>query len=260
MNNKPKVIFFDLDHTLLNPLTNKPELSALQEAARLMNEGYRIGLASGKTLREIHAIEGMDLLKWDGYVTEGGGKVYDQNLNLLSDQSLRGWQKKMIARAARKHQIPLYCEGKERLITDFNEDAAYFLDQYDYYPVRLEAYSKQEISRMLAMNTDYEGVRAAFARIPGLSLSESCSGNIQIRRKGVHKAYGIHVLMKSWNLPEQQYICFGNGQSDLEMIQDASLGCAMNWSSIDVITYADLIAEDHGAESLACALQQLACL
>src|SRR5690625_4188284 len=50
---------------------------------------------------------------------------------------------------------------------------------------------------------------------------------LEISKKGLSKAYGIDKLANYYNIPKQQIIAFGDEDNDLEMIDYAGIGVAM---------------------------------
>ena len=52
-------------------------------------------------------------------------------------------------------------------------------------------------------------------------------GSVDLIIPGIHKANGIKLLQKMWNVTDQEVVTFGDGGNDIEMLQYAGFGYAM---------------------------------
>src|SRR5690625_7384298 len=51
---------------------------------------------------------------------------------------------------------------------------------------------------------------------------------IEITKKGIHKAVGLHQIAAHYQIPQERIIAFGDEDNDLEMIDYAGIGVAMD--------------------------------
>jgi|SRR5690625_393112 len=51
---------------------------------------------------------------------------------------------------------------------------------------------------------------------------------IEITKKGIHKAVGLHKIAAHYQIPQERIIAFGDEDNDLEMIDYAGIGVAMD--------------------------------
>jgi|SRR5690625_1300728 len=74
---------------------------------------------------------------------------------------------------------------------------------------------------------------------------------MEISKKGLSKAYGIDKLANYYNIPRDQIIAFGDEDNDLEMIDYAGIGVAMENGIDELKAIADHITLTNEADGVA---------
>ena len=67
-------------------------------------------------------------------------------------------------------------------------------------------------------------------------------GCIDILQTGIHKAWGLEELLKRWNLKSEQIMAFGDSENDVEMLELAGIGYAMENAADEVKAVATALA------------------
>lgn len=120
----------------------------------------------------------------------------------------------------------------------------------------------QDILVNLRMSADLSG--ASFGKVtlfdspvPVASLAEAIGNGIavipssihgmgdsagELYLEGVHKAGGMAVVVERFSLERRNVIAFGDGLNDVEMLEYAGLGVAIEGSHPDVVAAADRVA------------------
>ena len=80
---KCKAVFFDIDGTFYDHVTNQILPSSIQAVKELKEKGYKVALCSGRPLRMAKELPLFENISWDGFVGSAGNVVYDENLNIL---------------------------------------------------------------------------------------------------------------------------------------------------------------------------------
>lgn len=75
--------------------------------------------------------------------------------------------------------------------------------------------------------------------------------------EGVHKAGGMAVVVERFALARRNVIAFGDGLNDVEMLEYAGVGVAIEGSHPDVVAAADRVAPGPGVAGLASAFAAL---
>ena len=86
---KCKAVFFDIDGTFYDHVTNQILPSSIQAVKELKEKGYKVALCSGRPLRMAKELPLFENISWDGFVGSAGNVVYDENLNILVKKDLQ---------------------------------------------------------------------------------------------------------------------------------------------------------------------------
>ena len=78
-----KIIFFDVDSTLYSHKTNGIPKSTLDAIDMARNNGYLIGLATGRSISLTNTLGIFDKIKFDYFVTINGTLVLDKNQDIV---------------------------------------------------------------------------------------------------------------------------------------------------------------------------------
>src|SRR5699024_1999493 len=79
---------------------------------------------------------------------------------------------------------------------------------------------------------------------------------VEIVKKGINKAVGLHKLAHYYHIPQEQIIAFGDGDNDLEMIDYAGVGVAME-NGIDELKHiANYVTNTNEASGVAGFLEE----
>ncbi|MFP4015549.1 MAG: Cof-type HAD-IIB family hydrolase [Halanaerobiales bacterium] len=90
-----------------------------------------------------------------------------------------------------------------------------------------------------------------------LEVTNSKAYFIEFMSKGVSKGNAIEVIAGEFNIELKETIAIGDSWNDLEMIQTAGLGIAMENAPDGVKTYADRIAGKHDDEGVSNVLKDI---
>lgn len=255
MNNKKiEAVFFDMDRTLLEPRTNEISPASLQAIRNLQKKGI---LVCPATFRDLCRLPEAPGVKWDGYIMNGGAAIYDEKKQVMADQCLDVRTLKKIARRAAEEGVPVYFEGETRFITDLNEEVKDFLDYYGLYPILVDDYKEQPVSSVTLITSDQQ---AADRILKGIRKVEAVYGgmkNFDLYPKGVSKATGIARFLQAKGLDENAFVCFGDSNADISMLEQAQIGVAVGWADEKVRKAADYITVSEPGAAIAGTLAAL---
>lgn len=101
-------------------------------------------------------------------------------------------------------------------------------------------------------------VAAHFNReIPGLELSSSGHGNLEITAAGVSKGTALELLGSRLKIPRQAMIAVGDSANDLSMLRYAGLGVAMGNASDQVKAEANQVTASCDEEGVAILVESM---
>src|SRR5699024_7858594 len=79
---------------------------------------------------------------------------------------------------------------------------------------------------------------------------------IEIVRKGMNKAVGLKKIANHYNIPQERIIAFGDEDNDLEIIDFAGVGVAMNKALNELKSIADHITTSYERDGVGTFLEQ----
>jgi Cof subfamily protein (haloacid dehalogenase superfamily) len=262
----PKVIFLDMDGTILNHY-NKVSIRTKEIIDDLRNDGIFVFIATGRAVEEIAELvpEGFQV---DGVITSNGMAGYVGNEEVFK-HSLELELVETIIEKARENKVyyELFPYGTSRVI--LNQDKQYVENEVrDPKPDSVEM--NEWLSRKDAMkekitwidNIEGNGFSKFyfFARTKeqinswkneldqlkkekDFTTSTSSDNNVEVMVANVNKATGIKQMLEHFNLSEEETLAIGDSNNDVQMLQFVRHSVAMKNASDQIKDIADDITE-----------------
>ena len=98
--------------------------------------------------------------------------------------------------------------------------------------------------------------RAIEAACPGMELTSSLPGNMEINAPGVTKGSGLLALAAHLGLRREQTMAVGDSGNDRAMVEAAGLGVAMGNATDDIKEIADATTDDNNHDGVAKAIEK----
>lgn len=246
-----KIIFFDVDGTLVNFSCQMPE--STRYALKCLHEsGHKLVVCTGRSKSEVYPwLLSMD---WDGlicgagaYVEWNGKELYakymdDKMVSIIIDyiESKNGtyilegsthiWERDILMKKNRAF-IEEWIKAsngngkdtpipKARVFT--NKEEVSHIHKLNFHGIDMDAsVMENEINNLLKP--------AGLGKIKAIRFN---NGNVftrsgEITIDGIHKSFGIDMLLKESGFKIDDSIAFGDSLNDFEMIQNAGYGIAM---------------------------------
>ena len=242
--NLPKILFFDFDNTLVDNKTHQIPESAILALNKVVENGYRIAIASGRSYPLLKLTGACDLLPWSGYCLNNGQVVMDGNEKFIHHHTLPHDKILETIDIAKKLGFNLFFSslGNDFLLEEPNE---YVYEAHNFFnePIPdVAEYTNQPIDKILVYapkGYDY----APFKAIDGLSTFISVSTYADLATTGVSKHSAILELCSALHLPTE-YASFGDSQNDMEMLNGAKISVAMGNADPKLKAIADYVTDD----------------
>ncbi len=249
-----KVIFLDVDGTLINHSRNIPE-SAKEALIKAKQNGHYLVLCTGRTHK---IIESELLIYFDGVVASAGAHILWGNEEIYHSSI----PKEAISHAIKvldKYGANYVFQGNSgRVADEVNRNALIeffavtgekdisksFVDNSDYH--LLDKYSIESGFYIHATRTveEIQEELGDVIKVTGASFGNERVYNGELTLNGVNKATGMERLLTHLGLTQADSVAFGDGPNDFEMIEYAHVGVAMG-NAIDELKIVANMVTDH---------------
>lgn len=272
LEEQKKVIFFDIDGTLVGFDSKLPD--STKEALSLAKEaGHKIILCTGRSRCQIYPW----LLEFgfDGIVG-GAGAYVELNGTVLSESFIKSQDLKKVISLFELLQTTFMLQTRDYVITSshcFYEAQRIFREQYGMDEARIrKVFGDIVIDENLRERTDVEKLNyyfsiATLSQVSDILGPEFCitatsfeqpeetSGEVSYA--GIHKAYGMQLIVEALGLEQKDTIAFGDGPNDIEMLQYAAIGVAMGNGVPEAKAAANMITERIDCDGIYKAMLEL---
>ena len=245
---EPKMFVFDYDSTLYDHNENKIQENTLKVLRQLKENGNLLCLNTSRSPEECEFIPDEIIKMMDVIILLNGAYIIKEGktgIVHLDDKLAREVidycdKNKMTCRYVLDSGIGYFNQHDEDI-----EDA--FYRAYQISP-GVKKYEGEKLINILAYGDNSQ--RSELSRIvenaevgyPGLSCD--------ISPKGYSKGKAMLKIMKEYNLERKDVCAIGDGDNDIEMLNNAGLGIAMGNGSQECKDAADYVAHDISDDGL----------
>ncbi|MCR5580162.1 MAG: Cof-type HAD-IIB family hydrolase [Pseudobutyrivibrio sp.] len=256
-----KVIFFDIDGTLINFGGEFPE-SAKRGLIEAKENGHRIVICSGRSKCQVEkrlldfGFDGL-VCGAGAYVEYHGQVVYN---NCMSEDQIRevlGYMEEIdtVAMlqctsgivATSSNMDAMYKNFQRILGDDLPDNINQIFDYKTTDDNLIENAAKYKDAEKVCYYNSSRSLEEVQAKLAGrydvtaMSFKNEKDGSGEITIAGINKAYGMQKLIDYLGVSREDTVAFGDGPNDFEMIEFAHMGVAMGNASDDLKTLANAI-------------------
>jgi hypothetical protein len=223
-----RIIFFDVDNTIYNnasgeiPAQTKMLLQSLSE-----NPEVVLGLATGRGLKKLEIIE--DILPYFTYkVLVNGAYVLKHEIPIY-DLPIKNKDIKEVLAFVKHHDLNIGMVGiNEEAVNFWSDRVGFGMNEIHGLPPAVnENFYKDHKVYQLWMFADLESeILEIASHMPKFRVFPWHKGGADFTYPHVNKAFGINKCLK--NEKDYQLICIGDGANDIQMIEMADIGIAMD--------------------------------
>ncbi len=249
-----KAVFFDADGTVSH-LTRGVPASAQAAIQALQAKGHLAFLCTGRSRALVDAP--LENIGFNGIIASAGAYLEKEGI-VLYNQELSCEDAWTVTRILRDCGMIPVLEGREYMYYD-TEEYNTTVDWYaqditrilgrKYRPIRGNE-DRLFINKISAKTVEGSDVQGAIEGLkPWFSaiVHESdgfAGGTVEFVPRGYSKAVGIAVACRLWDIPQEDTICFGDSNNDLEMFSYVHTRVAMGDGSPKVKEMADYVTND----------------
>lgn len=238
--NKVKIIFFDIDGTLIDMTKKAISDKTVETLLRLKENGVKICIATGRAPGSVPKFDGVD---FDAFLTFNGSYCFNSSDVILSTPIPKVDVEKMIENATRINR-PVSIAGKDRVVANGTDK-----DLSDYFgfakqetPVSddFDEVLKGEIYQMMmgGRKDEYDDI---LKDVENARITAWWDRAVDIIPVNGGKGKGIEAILEYYGIDRSESMAFGDGGNDIEMLQTVGTGVAMGNALDNVKAIADEI-------------------
>ena len=261
-----KIIFLDIDGTLLSFRTHRVPQSTIEAVAEARRQGIKVWIATG---RPLPFVRNLGELEYDGIMCVNGAQC-----QLLSPDRSR-WTvihsqpvpredvERMIGEQHRTGLAVVYA-GNERAILTAPKGLPDAVNEiFTMLDIKVPPFAEPEealgftVMQVIAFYTEAEQKHIICDILKGCDDTRWHPVFADCIARGTNKASGIDHVCRHYGFQPSETMAFGDGGNDIEMLRHAGIGVAMGNASDEVKAAADYVTESVDDDGVAKALQRL---
>lgn len=253
-----KIVFFDVDGTLVSLNARQASPATCQAIARLRERGIQVYIATGRDMAELREEGLLEGIGYDGLLTNNGQTVYDAQGSLLFDYPLDPAEVRTLVDWVERRGLACWMAT----------DKSNFLNRVTpaVYPAMASIHTKlpplgdiHEAARervyKIVLFLPPEEMAEAMTCVPGGRCTQWFDQGFDIIAASGGKAAAVGRVLSNLGMTTEDAMAFGDGDNDMEMLQLVGIGVAMGNASEKVKAAADYVTDHVDRDGLAKALR-----
>ena len=246
-----KVIFFDIDGTLLSHTTGQVPESAKRAIKAAQANGVKCVIATGRDLVEMSKLPVMDI-GFDGYLTLNGNICLDKEKKMFAGNEIDPGEVEILVSIFQAGRLPFVLIGEKQRYINYVDDVVIQTQNATHGTIPdIGEYKGEKIYQCLAFVNDETKAKLADL-LDQCSITSWNDTGIDIIAKTGGKAAGIQKFLDKEGLKRSQVMAFGDGENDVSMIKFAGIGVSMGNGKENLKRAADYVTtsvDDDGIEN-----------
>ena len=238
-----KVIFFDIDGTLLSHRTGKVPQSAIDAIAKIQKKGIKIVVATGRDIVEMKKLP-LQGIRFDGFLTLNGNICLDENEKMFAGNQIDPGEVEVLVSIFKAGRIPFVLIGEEKRYINYVDDVVIQTQEATHGTIPdIGEYHGEKFYQCLAF-VDAKTREKLERLLDKCSITSWNDTGIDIIAKTGGKAAGIQKFLDREQILRSQTMAFGDGENDRTMLKYAGTGIALGNGSELLKKDADYITDD----------------
>ena len=253
-----KAAFFDIDGTLVSLKTKVYPESAKKAIEALRQKGVLCFVATGRSKFEIAEEHLLDGIAFDGYLTNNGQDAYDAEGNLLCGTPIHPDDANAVLAWAQEHNCVCWMvSSTQSLMSHIDDRLLSAMEAIHTRPPKCGDLNPmlQEPIYKIVLFQSREEMAAPLALAPHCRMTQWYEYGCDIISKLGGKKLAMLQILSQYGLKSEECIAFGDSENDIEMLQEAGIGVAMDNGTQEAKAAADFIAPDCDDDGIYKALE-----
>ena len=223
--NHIKIVFFDIDGTLVK--LGAPDLSekTVDALRRLREKGIKLCIATGRSPNILPRLS----VEFDAFLTFNGSLCYAGNETIHSNPIPYESVLQLVRNGTDRGKPVCVATGKRHAANGWEQDLS------DYYEVAnlvltvtedFDEACKEDVYQVMLSARETDPTTVADG-VPGVKAVFSWPRAVDVIPADSGKEVGIHKILEYFGIPVSQSLAFGDGNNDISMLQTVGTGVAM---------------------------------
>jgi len=251
-----KIVFFDVDGTLVNYEDGRIEESTRASIKQLKNKGIHIVAATGRPLSMCQDLRNIGI---ETFITANGSHVKYQNQVI---------HKIPIAKEI-VHAVKAFAEDNKQSLSFFTEQLSMNNVQEEQtlkamqetlslleFPDINEDISTQEVY-LMCLYGDEDIEKKYTSKFPHLLFKRWHPYITNVLQHDVSKSIAVQAVLDYFDLSPEEALAFGDGDNDIDMLEQVGFGIAMGNGSEALKNVANYVTKKSTEDGIDYALREL---
>lgn len=233
-----KILFFDIDGTLVDPATGRIPAKTVEALNRLHDRGMLLCIATG---RPTASLPDFGQLQFDAFCTFNGSLCYCGR-QIIHSNPIDPADVRTVVKNATDMGRPVSIAVRDRLAAN-----GWDTDLADYYQLAglqlqvspdFDSVLKEDVYQIMlgCKRSDHSAIIQNTKHVT-ITFSWDRAADVIPATSG--KAQGIFKILEHFHLDRSQALAFGDGHNDIDMLKSAGIGVAMGNAPYQVKALAD---------------------
>ena len=250
-----KAVFFDIDGTLVSFKTHRVPDSTKRAIAILRAKGIRVFIASG---RQLLAINNLEDLQFDGYVTLNGGYCIVEEKVIYKHSMPSEDMVSLVRYMEEQESFPCIFVHENAFYINYTNERTNEVFRLLNFPqppsLPLREAVEGEVFQLVAFFTK-EQENAIMAVMPHCEATRWNPLFSDIIPKGSSKQVGVDKMLDYFGISLEESMAFGDGGNDVLMLKHVGIGVAMGNAEDEVKLAADYVTDSVDEDGIEKALR-----
>ncbi len=238
-----KIVFFDIDGTLVSFKTHKVPASTIEAIAILREKGVKLFISTG---RHRATIDNLGDLQFDGYVTMNGAYCFSGDEVIFKQPIPKSNIDNLISLQQNGGQFPVFFLAENSICANyFNKDTDELIEMINF-PVPpimpLESIAEKEIFQRVSF-FDEKRADGIMAHLPDCCDARWYHTFTDITHKSTSKMVGVGKVLEYYGFSADEAVAFGDGGNDTPMLKAVTHSVAMGNAADEVKRVASFVTK-----------------
>ena len=254
---KRKILFFDIDETLLSHKTFTIPESTKNALKKAKENGHLIFINTGRT----KSLIGDDIkeLEFDGYIC-GCGTYIEVDNKVLYNNIVNEDKYNAILESLKKYELKAVLEGVDAIYIDENSQDDFLLSNLrkQNYPIKSYDLDNMKFNKMFIRYDDNEYIDNFCDETKDIfDYIDHGKGTRELVPKGHSKATGIDFVLNHFNIDDKNSYAFGDSNNDIDMLNRVTNSVVMGNGNPQLFDNATFVTKDIDEDGIEYAMKHL---